>query len=237
MMWTRCGCLSINTPPEPNHDDVLYGLLNLKPWDWHGERKQYDDDSVLKQLRRNPGAAMVKYEFKRSGRGSTTCYPLFRIISLGGSHKTVKSCHRAYPEALSVARTDARGNVLHTACTFRSNISIVKYIHRKDATLVRMTNKTGFTPLHLACAYGSSAEVVKLLIKWYPEALDMTNVLGETPHASAVNNHASEEIIAALSSPSSGGRMDATGNLSASASVPSMASMPPPADIKPYTTT
>jgi len=205
-------------PSDPNHDDALYELLNIR-------RKQYNDKSVLKLLRHNPGAARVKYEFKRVGRGTT--YPLFCIISLGGSLKTVKACHRACPEALSAARTESKGSVLHTACTFRSDVGVVKYIHRKDPTLVRMTKKHRFTPLHLACAYGSSAEVVKLLIEWHPGALDVTNALGETPHASAINNHASEDVITALASASSGAGAGKSDMRNSSATVPSSTSIPP----------
>lgn len=225
MMWARKFILP--SASDPNHDDALYELLNLKPWDWHDERKQYNDDSVLRLLRRNPGAARVKYEFKTVRRGTTKIYPLFRIVSLGGSLKTVKACHHAHPEALSAARTEARGNVLHTACTFRSDVGVVKYIHRKDPTLVRMTNRSRFTPLHLACAHGSSAEVVKLLIEWHPGALDVTNVLGETPHASAINNHASEDVIVALASASSGAGVGKSDRRNSSSTVPSTTSTPP----------
>mmetsp|Transcript_24926 Transcript_24926/g.47787 ORF Transcript_24926/g.47787 Transcript_24926/m.47787 type:complete len:234 (-) Transcript_24926:156-857(-) len=222
-MWA----LNYIIPAEPKHDDELYRLVNLKPWDWGGERKQYNDDLVLQLLRQNPGAARVKYKFRTTRRGTTKLYPLFRIISLGGSLTTIRTCRRAHPEALSVARTDVRGNALHTACSFRSDISVVKYIHRKDPTLVRETNKNRFTPLNLACAHGSSGEVVKFLVKQYPGALDIKNILGETPHAAAVNNGASEEILAALGSTFSSDGMSDTGNSSVSVSVPSLEPTPP----------
>ena len=191
--------LNFIVPTAPNTDEVLHQLLDLRP-QIDADRQKYNDDAVLWRIRRNPGSAGVRYKFKTNGRGGTTSmYPVFRIVSLGGSLRTIKTCRAAYADAF-VSRTDSGSTLLHTACIYKSSSRDVKWIYRQHPEAVKVANKHGFTPLHCACAYGSSVEVVKLLIKWYPGALKEKNKLNETPHSSALNNGASDEVLALVDS-------------------------------------
>ena len=189
-------------PASPNTDETLRELLDLRPR-IDAERQKYNDAAVLKQIRRNPGSVGVQYQFKTiggDGRGGTTSlYPIFRIIALGGSFKTIKACGAAYPDAF-VSQTDVGSTLLHAACIFKSTARDVKWIYSKNPALVKVANKHGFTPLHCACAYGSSVQVVKLLMKWYPGALKEKNKLNETPYDSAINNCASDEVCSLVNS-------------------------------------
>lgn len=183
---------------EPNRDEDLHRLLNLKPWD-EEERRRFDEKAVVDLLRRNPGAAGATYTFKSHNRGTVHRYPLCRLVRLGASFKTVRLCHRSHPAALT-ERTERRGTVLHEACKSRRvDAAVVRYLFRRDPAAAEITNKHAFTPLHCACSYGANAEVVRLLVGWYPAALTMTNKLGETPHMAAVNNGAAADVMEALS--------------------------------------
>lgn len=186
-------------PASPNTDETLRELLDLRPR-IDTERQKYNDAAVLKQIRRNPGGVGVQYQFKTNGRGGTiSLYPIFRIVALGGSFKTIKACGAAYPDVF-VSRTDVGSTLLHTACIYKSTARDVKWIYSKNPALVKVANKHGFTPLHCACAYGSSVQVVKLLMKWYPGALKEKNKLNETPYDSAINNGASDEVCSLVNS-------------------------------------
>ena len=127
---------------KPNVDDTLHGLLDLKPWD-DAERQRYDDVAVLHRIRRNPGGVAVRYEFRRhpfKKHAMASLYPAFRIVSLGGSLRTIRACKRAYPAAFAV-RNPAPGpknahhnlgppTLLHAACMFKAGVAIVEYLHR-----------------------------------------------------------------------------------------------------------
>mmetsp|Transcript_11024 Transcript_11024/g.19537 ORF Transcript_11024/g.19537 Transcript_11024/m.19537 type:complete len:200 (-) Transcript_11024:57-656(-) len=185
--------------PEPNRDEDLFKLINLRHWKSE-DRLLFDDAAVAKILRRNPGATRVKYNLTTGGRGTVNVYPIHRLVGLGASLKTVKLCGRAFKEALA-ERTETGGMVLHAACAHAADVSVVQWVYRQDPDAVKATNKHRFTPLHFACAYGAPAEVVQLLVKWYPEALNTKNILGETPHTTAVNHSAPAEVFMVLSTP------------------------------------
>lgn len=195
----------------PNTDDTLHGLLDLRPWD-DADLLQYDDGAVIRCIRKNPGGAAVRYNFKtKNGRGgATSLYPVFRIVSLGGSLRTIKTCRAAFSAAFSATHQSEQPvgapmlfgppTLLHTACIYKSSAKVVQWIYRQDPRAVKVTNKYGFTPLHCACAYGASVEVVILLVDWHQSALNAKISLGETPHDSAVNNGASDDVIVAVCS-------------------------------------
>ena len=192
---------------KPNTDDALGALLDLRPWD-DADRRRYDDAAVLRRLRDNPGGAAVRYRFRRTSGPPEEVYPAFRIVSLGGSLRTVRTCRRAYPEAFATRNPPpgpenthcrrAPPTLLHAACMFRAEAEVVKYVRGQDPTAVAVANRHGYTPLHCACTYGSSAEVVRLLVRWHDGALTLKNRLGERPLDAAVNNGASEEVIEVL---------------------------------------
>ncbi len=177
----------------------LFDLLDLDP-QRDADREKYNDDAVLKQIRQNPGGAGTRYQLKTNGRGGTTSlYPVFRIVRLGGSLKTIKACRAAYPDAF-VSHSENGGTLLHTACIYKSNARDVKWIYSKYPAAVKVANKHRFTPLHCACAYGSSVEVGKLLIKWYPGALTEKNKLNDTPYDLAIKNGAPVEVCSLVNS-------------------------------------
>ncbi|EJK67735.1 hypothetical protein THAOC_11200 [Thalassiosira oceanica] len=179
---------------EPNHDKDLHRLLDLRPWN-QDERRQYDDAKVRCQIKRNPGAVAVRYSFRYRRGHTTRCSPIFRVVALGGSLKTVRACHIS-DRRRRVARTNEQKNtLLHVACTFRQTAEVVRWIYARDPGAVEAQNRHGLLPLHCAAARGSSAEVVRLLIGWSPEALHSKNILRETPYDAAKHAGASHEVL------------------------------------------
>jgi len=182
---------------EPNYDEDLHRLLDLRPWN-RDERRKYDDAKVRRQIKRNPGAVAIRYNFRFKRGHTRSSSPIFRVVALGGSLRTVRACHMS-DRRRQAARTNYQKNtLLHVACTFRQTVEVVRWILARDPCAVEARNRYGFTPLHCAAAYGSSADVVRLLIGWCPEAVHSRNILKETPYDAAKHAGASREVLELL---------------------------------------
>ena len=181
-------------------DPKFFELIQLNPSDPQ-ERAKFDEKQVKRYIRQNPGAVKAVYDFPVGGRGQQTVsrHPLSALVALGASRSLVKAAIKANPTALKACK-DFGSTALHTACSFDTDMDVVRYLHEKHPQAIQGTTKLVFLPLHNACAKTNpSLEMIQFLVQEYPKGLLAINKLGDTPVRTAQRNaSASKEVLAYL---------------------------------------
>jgi Ankyrin repeats (many copies) len=183
---------------DAESNSTFFNMIKFNPSNPE-ERVQFGEmeREVKRYIRRNPEALKAKYDFP-VGRGALTVsrYPLSALVALGSSLSLVKLAIKANPSALTSSQ-DMSSTVLHTACSFATDMEVVKYIYSKHPSAIEETTKLVFLPLHNACAREKpSLEMIRFLVEAYPEALLAINKLGDTPlRCAARNKTVSPEVL------------------------------------------
>ena len=179
---------------DPEPDVLISEIVKWSPLDAEDRAKYEEADVTVKRLlRRKPDAVRAMYEFKLGGRGNPTVkrYPLSHLVAMGASEQVVRLAMKACPEALQPSR-DFRSTALHTACSFNTDIEVVKCIYQKHPDAIKETTNYVYLPLHNACQTSApepcSLELVQFLVEAYPTGLMTMNKLGDTPLRTAQRN-------------------------------------------------
>lgn len=173
-------------------DPVFFSMIKYNPMDAQ-ERAKYDDLAVKKYIKRHPEALKAKYDFQVGGRGRLTVsrYPLSALVALGASLSVVRFAIKVNPSALEASK-DFHSTALHTACSFNTDMKVVRYIYNKCPSAITETTKLVYLPLHNACQASKEEtpmlEVIQFLVEEYPEGLMEINKLGDTPLRMAQRN-------------------------------------------------
>ena len=185
----------------PEDDSLFESVIYFNPSNPQ-ERAHFEEceRELKKYIRRHPEALEQKYDFP-VGRGGLTVsrYPLSALVALGASLSLVKLAIKANPSALKSSQ-DLSSTVLHTACSFDTDMEVIRYIYHKHPDAIEETTKLVFLPLHNACAKENpSLEVIQFLVEEYPEGLMAINKLGDTPLRIAKRNKtATTEVLSYL---------------------------------------
>jgi len=188
--------LDFEMEQEYEQDPDLFKLIHHKPW-IPEERAMYDDDAVYRYANQHPKSFRARYDlsrggFEKGGRGTSSRFPLLRILALGASLRTTEAVVRAYPPAVFGGRD--KNTALHSACAYPSEfqVSIIEYLLALDPTAISKTNQHAYLPIHNACSAKIpspvSLEAVKILVEAYPQCVSKTTKLGETPLQAAKKN-------------------------------------------------
>uniref|UniRef100_A0A7S4S005 Uncharacterized protein n=1 Tax=Ditylum brightwellii TaxID=49249 RepID=A0A7S4S005_9STRA len=173
-------------------DPKLHSLLNLNP-ELEKDRRKFDGQAVIDQVRKNPNAARVTYTFARCYH----CLPLQMAIMLGASARVVDFLLELYPSSIQ-ARDGYGSTLLHSACEFQASLEVTSTLLDKfpDATTEKDLNEN--TPLHSACRCNPTPEMILLLLQRNTDAIREKNKEGMTPLHSACSYQASVEVVSLL---------------------------------------
>eukprot|EP00567_Pseudictyota_dubia_P000523 CAMPEP_0197464250 /NCGR_PEP_ID=MMETSP1175-20131217/63919_1 /TAXON_ID=1003142 /ORGANISM="Triceratium dubium, Strain CCMP147" /LENGTH=256 /DNA_ID=CAMNT_0043000217 /DNA_START=80 /DNA_END=850 /DNA_ORIENTATION=+ len=188
-------------PADPNPEPELQQLLNADPTDGpHKPLHLIENDRAVRDLvRRNPGSAAARYEFKHTRRGYVLQYPLFRAVALGASTKTIRLLAAACPAALSDVGPNGNGGTpLHAACMFGASLEVVRLLVELCPAALVLKARYGYTPLHTACNCRASDDVIEFIATMHPRALEERTKLRETPTIIAERRGCSPELMATL---------------------------------------
>jgi len=188
--------LNFEMEQEFEQDPDLFKLIHHKPW-IPEERAMYDDDAVYRHANQHPKSFRARYDlsrggFEKVGRGTSSRFPLLRVLALGASLRTTEAVVRAYPPA--VFRGRDKNTALHSACAYpsESQVPILEYLLALDPTAISKTNQHAYLPIHNACSAKIpspvSLEAVNILVEAYPQCVSKTTKLGETPLQAAKKN-------------------------------------------------
>lgn len=185
--------LDFELKEETEQDADLFELIQFNPWDAE-QRAKFDDEILYWYANEKPKSFRAKYDFHAQGKGKNNMFPLYRIIALGASLRTVEAVVAAYPPAVLYRHHVNKTAPLHAACMYPSfyQAGVIELFLDLDPESITETNKHAFLPIHNACCATIPTpiglEAMQILVEAYPEALLKKNKLGQTPVEAAKEN-------------------------------------------------
>mmetsp|Transcript_12058 Transcript_12058/g.17577 ORF Transcript_12058/g.17577 Transcript_12058/m.17577 type:complete len:353 (+) Transcript_12058:163-1221(+) len=170
----------------------LFNLLNLSPYD-EEERKRLKGDDIIREARRDPRAAKLKYQFLKIGE----YYPLQMAVRLGAKPDVLEALYKAYPPAIK-AENLYGDTALHLALRYRTNPDVILFLLDKWPESTRKRDRSECTPLHVACCFDAPWKVVSQLVNVWPAALREKTSTGYTPLSHACMYKAPLDVVSLL---------------------------------------
>jgi len=174
-------------------DPRLHSLLDLNP-EIEEERRKFDGQAVIEEVRQKPYAARALYAFEKSRH---SCFPIQMAIMLGASTNVVDFLLSVYPRSIG-ARDMYGSTLLHSACEFQASLEVVSLLLERFPGATTEKDFNNNTPLNSACRCEPTPQMISLLIQRNPDAIRERNKEGMTPLHSACSYQASVEVVSLL---------------------------------------
>mmetsp|Transcript_23766 Transcript_23766/g.34632 ORF Transcript_23766/g.34632 Transcript_23766/m.34632 type:complete len:408 (-) Transcript_23766:81-1304(-) len=174
-------------------DPKLHSLLDLNP-EIEEERRKFDGQAVIEEIRQKPYAARALYAFEKSRH---SCFPIQMAIMLGASTNVVDFLLSVYPRSIG-ARDMYGSTLLHSACEFQAPLEVVSLLLERFPGAITEKDFNNNTPLNSACRCEPTTQMISLLIQRNPDAIRERNKEGMTPLHSACSYQASVEVVSLL---------------------------------------
>jgi len=174
-------------------DPKVHSLLDLNP-EIEEERRKFDGQAVIEEIRKKPYAARAKYTFESCRH---ICCPLQMAIMLGASINVVDFLLHVYPRSIE-ARDRYGSTLLHSACEFQASLEVVSLLLERFPGAATEKDFNNNTPLNSACRCGPTPQMILLLIQCNPDAIRERNKEGMAPLHSACSYQASVEVVSLL---------------------------------------
>ena len=161
-------------PPEAPSKNDLHNLLDIDPFS--KSHSNYNEDTIADVIFLDPSSCSRKYKFECFGG---EIYPFSMLCALGASHRLLKLCFDAFPQA-GKEKDIWIGTPLHYACAYLGSIENVKWLMEISPGSAASMNRLRRTPFHAICLFNPRPEILQVLIDLAPMGLQSADKDGNT---------------------------------------------------------